>query len=461
MQQRPLFGGQSEPPESASAAQVYTVSQLNAEVKILVETTYPLIWVEGEISDFKQPGSGHFYFNLKDSKSAVKAVMWKSSHRFMRWQPKNGMKVMVHGRLTVYEPQGSYQLDVVQMVPHGKGDLYAAFEQLKEKLQSEGLFDSARKRSIPMLPRKIGIVTSPTGAAIQDILNVLNRRFANLGILIFPATVQGEEAAPTIVEGLGVLNLSRQIEVIILARGGGSIEDLWPFNDETVARAIYSSRIPVISAVGHETDSTISDFVADLRAPTPSAAAELVIGTKSEFAERVRNHSKRIHASLHNRLLYLRNRVNVAARHRALAGFPEKLRTQQQMVDDYEGRLRAGLTRYHQIQQRKLIAVQQKMSPGHLKHLIEVRRSRLSNLFGRTRTSIQKKVHDVRRSAERFEAKLTSLSPLAVLERGYSIAYSEDGTILKNATQTSSGKAIRVKLHHGLLQCEVKETQND
>jgi len=310
-----------------------------------------------------------------------------------------------------------------------------------------------------MLPKKIGVVTSRTGAAIQDILNVLNRRFANLYILIFPATVQGEEAAPTIVEGLRVLNLSKQIDVIIVARGGGSIEDLWPFNEEIVARAIYSSRIPVISAVGHETDTTISDFVADLRAPTPSAAAEMVIGKKSEFAERVRHYSKRMHTSLQSRLLYFRNRTNVAAQHRALAGLPQKLRTQQQMVDDYEGRLRNGLTRYYQIQHRKLILVQQKMSPGQLKHFIEVRRSRLLDLFGRMRDSIRQEAHTVRRSVERYEAKLTSLSPLAVLERGYSIASKEDGTILKQATQTTSGETIRVKLHDGLLQCEVKETK--
>src|SRR5919106_2577698 len=281
MQQRPLFGQTSGASESSSPVRVYSVSEINAEMKLLVEATYPMVWVEGEVSNFTQPSSGHFYFNLKDSKSLLKAVMWKSSHRFLKWQPKNGMKVMVHGRITVYEPQGWYQMDVIQIVPHGKGDLYAAFEQLKEKLRIEGLFDASRKRPIPMLPKKIGIITSRTGAAIRDILNILNRRFANLHILIFPATVQGEEAVPSIVDGLRALNLSKTIEVIILARGGGSIEDLWPFNEELVARAIVGSRIPVISAVGHETDTTISDFVADLRAPTPSAAAELVIGKKS------------------------------------------------------------------------------------------------------------------------------------------------------------------------------------
>ena len=462
MQQRPLFGSRPEPDsESSRPVQVYTVSQLNADMKMLVESMYPMVWVEGEISNFSQPGSGHFYFNLKDSRSVVKAVMWKSSHRFLKWHPKNGMKVMVHGRVTVYEPQGCYQIDVAQIVPHGKGDLYAAFEDLKEKLRLEGLFDPERKRPIPLLPKKIAIITSPTGAAIRDILHILNRRFANLHILIFPATVQGEEAAPSIVEGLRVLNLSRTIEVIILARGGGSIEDLWPFNEEAVARAIAASRIPVISAVGHETDTTISDFVADLRAPTPSAAAELVIGKKSEFAETLQSLSKRLKSCLQRNVLYLRNRANVAAQHRALAGFPQKLKTQQQTVDEYEVRLRNGLIRYSQIQSRRLLLSEQKMSPAQLRHLLQMKRSQVVHLTNRMQQGLQRRIHTVRRTIERFDAKIDSLSPLAVLERGYSIASNEEGKILKNSSQVAPGEIVRVRLHRGELKTEVKETKNE
>ena len=460
MQQRPLFGQSAESARSAPG-HVYTVSDLNAEMKLLVEATYPMVWVEGEVSNFSQPGSGHFYFNLKDSKSILKAVMWKSSHRFLKWQPKNGMKVMVHGRVTVYEPQGCYQIDVAQIVPHGKGDLYAAFEELKEKLKLEGLFDATRKRPIPLLPKKIGIITSPTGAAIRDILNILNRRFANLHILIYPATVQGEEAAPSIVEGLRALNLSKTIEVIILARGGGSIEDLWPFNEESVARAIVASRIPVISAVGHETDTTISDFVADLRAPTPSAAAELVIGKKSEFAESLQNLSKRLKSCLQRQVLYLRNRANLAAQHRALAGFPQKIRTQQQFVDECETRLRNGLIRYSQLQSRRLLLSEQKMNPERLKHLVELKRSRLFDLNNRIQQTLQRRIHAVRRSIERLDAKIDSLSPLAVLERGYSITSSADGVILKDSRQAGTGDIIHVRLHRGELKSEVKETKNE
>jgi exodeoxyribonuclease VII large subunit len=459
MQQRPLFGQSPPSSEPASPVRVYTVSELNSEMKLLVEATYPMVWVEGEISNFQQPGSGHFYFNLKDPKSVLKAVMWKSSHRYLKWQPKNGMKVMVHGRVTVYEPQGCYQIDVVQIVPHGKGDLYAAFEQLKEKLHKEGLFDAARKRPIPLFPKKIGIITSRTGAAIRDILNILNRRFANLHILIFPATVQGEEAAPSIIEGLRALNLSKQIEVIILARGGGSIEDLWPFNEELVARAIAASRIPVISAVGHETDTTIADFVADLRAPTPSAAAEMVIRQKSELAESLMNFTKRMNSCLQSRLLFLKNRLNVAAQHRALAGLPQKIRTIQQTVDDYEGRLQRGLIRYHQIQNRRLIHCQ--INSAQLRHLIQIKRARLLDLFGKTQAAMSKRIHIYHRSLEKYDAKLTSLSPLAVLERGYSIACDAEGTILKSASQVHPGEIIQVRLHSGRLKSEVKETDHE
>src|SRR5262249_20235535 len=244
-------------------------------------------------------------------KSTVKCVMWRSQRRVLKWVPANGMKVIVNGRVTLYEAQGTYQIDVLQMTPHGKGDLFAAFEQLKEKLAKEGLFETKRKRPIPMLTKKIGIVTSPTGAVIRDILNILNRRYMNLQIKIFPAKVQGEEAAPSVIEGIRVLNKFKDIDVIIVARGGGSIEDLWPFNEERLARAVVASRIPIISAVGHETDTTICDFVADLRAPTPSAAAELVIGKKSELDETISNFSKRIHSAIHTRLLRMRNGLHM------------------------------------------------------------------------------------------------------------------------------------------------------
>jgi exodeoxyribonuclease VII large subunit len=471
MQQRPLFGpNPSAIPEKESPAQapseasrkVYTVSELNSEFKFLLESTYPSIWVEGEISNFTQHGvSGHYYFCLKDEKSQIKAVMWKSNHRYLKWRPANGMKVLLNGRVTLYEPSGNYQLDVLQIIQHGKGDLHVAFEQLKEKLKTEGLFDPKRKRPIPMLPQKIGIVTSPTGAAIKDILNILNRRFLNLHVLIYPAKVQGEEAAPTIAEGIRVLNRFKDIDVLIVGRGGGSIEDLWPFNEELVARAIVSSRIPVISAVGHEIDTTISDFAADLRAPTPSAAAELVIGKKSELIDKVLHLSKRLNSTIQHRFLDCKHNVQILSQHRALAGFPQRIHTQQQMVDDYETRVRNGLYKFHNLLTRRLLVAGQKLNAGQLRHLIEVKRSLLNGFTNALGNHLRLHINNGRSTFLRLAGNLDSLSPLAVLERGYSISSKEDGAILKQGNEVKPGEKIRVRLYRGKLKCEVTEVENE
>jgi len=468
MQQRSLFG--SEPPPEQPAPQpekkepdhrIYTVSELNTESRLLLESVYQSVWVEGEISNFSNPGSGHFYFRLKDERSQIQAVMWRSSHRFMRWRPKDGMKVIVQGRITLYESNGQYQIDVAQMIPHGKGELYAAFEQLKEKLQKEGLFDEKRKRPMPMLPKKIGIVTSPTGAVIRDILNILSRRYLNLHILIFPAKVQGEDAAPTIVDGIRVLNRFRDIDVVIVARGGGSLEDLWPFNEESVARAIVSSRIPVISAVGHETDTTIADFVADLRAPTPSAAAEMVIGKKSEFVEKLGNYSSRMLSSVRTHSLHLRQKLQSLEQSRGLTGLPQKIHAFQQKVDDLESRLLLGLRKDHQMQNRKFFQTQQKLNAGQLRHLIEVKRSRVNVLIGKVKAGLDSRTSAGHRELARFAGKLDSLSPLAVLERGYSIASTLEGSILKESAQAIVGQQIRVRLHRGKLKCEVNGVEHE
>lgn len=457
---RPERHNQAELPKPAEP-HIYSVSELNTEFKLLLESTYRSIWVEGEISNFTQPGSGHFYFSLKDSESQIRAVMWKSNQRILKWRPKNGMKVMVSGRISVYEPRGEYQIDVLQIVPHGKGDLAAAFEQLKEKLQAEGLFDPKRKRPIPMLPKKIGIVTSRSGAAIRDMLQILNRRYANLSILLFPAVVQGEEAAPSIVEGIRALNRHPDIDVLIVGRGGGSLEDLWPFNEEAVARAIAASRIPVISAVGHETDTTISDFVADLRAPTPSAAAELVIGKKSELAEKVHQLGRRVLAQVRNLLLHYKHVARALAEHRALAGIPQKLRTYQQTMDDFDLRLKGGLERAHQQRVRRHLLAGQKLNPSQLRHLIEVKKSNLAGFGAGIMRAMQKQASSGKEELANLAGKLDSLSPLAVLERGYSIASRENGTILKECEQAAPGDPIRVRLHRGALKCRVTEVEHE
>jgi exodeoxyribonuclease VII large subunit len=469
MKQRPLFGPnqpipEKEPTMPASVQRdkkVYTVSELNGEFKFLLESTYSSIWVEGEISNFQHAMSGHFYFSLKDETSQIKAVMWKSSHRYLRWRPENGMKVLVNGRITLYEPSGNYQIDIQQIIQHGKGDLHVAFEQLKEKLKAEGLFDPKRKRPIPVLPKKIGIVTSPTGAAIKDILNILNRRFLNIHVLIYPAKVQGEDAAPTIVEGIRVLNKHLDIDVLIVGRGGGSIEDLWPFNEEMVARAIVGSRIPVISAVGHEIDTTISDFAADLRAPTPSAAAELVIGKKSELAERVVHLDQRLRGTIRHRILNCKHSVQVFSQNRALIGFPQKIHTQQQTVDQHEKRVRNGLARFHHLLTRKLLQAKQQLNASQLRHLIELKRSKLNGVSTSIQSVLNTRITRGRSAFQRLAGKLDSLSPLAVLERGYSISSKEDGVILKQSDQVTPGEQIRVRLYRGRLKCKVTEVENE
>ncbi|MBU1854015.1 MAG: exodeoxyribonuclease VII large subunit [Candidatus Omnitrophica bacterium] len=273
---------------------IYKVSELTSSIKIILEDSFPNIWVEGEISNFKSPSSGHFYFTLKDSKSELKSVFFKSSNEKTKFEIKDGMQVICLGRISIYDKQGVYQLYVQKVEPKGIGMLQLAFEQLKEKLFKEGLFDESRKRPIPMLPDRIGIITSSTGAAIRDILHVLKRRFANVEIIINPVKVQGEGAKEEIRDAIQDFNKLNNVDVIIVGRGGGSLEDLWAFNEEIVARAIYNSKLPVISAVGHEIDWTISDFVADLRAPTPSSAAELVIAKKSELSEALDNIEKRL-----------------------------------------------------------------------------------------------------------------------------------------------------------------------
>ena len=392
---------------------VYSVSELTAELKALLEDSFTGVWVEGEISNFKHHTSGHMYFTLKDERGQLRAVMFRGSNRALQFRPEDGLAVLVFGNVTVYEPRGEYQISVEFMEPKGLGALQLAFEQLKARLEAEGLFDPARKRSIPLLPRKIGLVTSPSGAAIRDILQILHRRFANLEILIFPVRVQGEGAAREIVEGLELLNKRGDLDVIVLARGGGSIEDLWAFNEEIVARAIFVSETPVISAVGHETDFTIADFVADVRAPTPSAAAELVVSRKAELMQRVDDLLNRLGSTIQQRAERNGERLQSLARHLKMLSPLEGVRRQRE-------RLREAGT-----------ALQ-----SHMAH-------RLALWRGDLRT---------------VAAKLDSLSPLAILGRGYSVCRQlPDRSIVTRAATVLEGGRVEVLLAEGGLICRVEE----
>ena len=393
---------------------ILTVSELTSLIKSTLEGSFPDVWVEGEIYNLRIPSSGHVYFTIKDNSSQIRAVIFRSSARTIRFIPKDGLHVLCRGRITIYEFRGEYQLIVDYMEPMGVGALLLAFEQLKKRLSEEGLFDEARKRPIPILPQKIGIVTSPTGAAIRDILKVIERRFANVEIVIAPALVQGERAAPEIVDAIRELNNIDNIEVIILARGGGGIEDLWPFNEEIVARAIYNSNIPVISAVGHEIDYTIADFVADLRAPTPSAAAEMVVKNKEDMQGLVR--------ALYSRLAYARGTFFEKRRERLKSIMQRILSPEQeinryiQRLDDIDNRVTAGVKRI--IKDRRL----------HVEGLIKL---------------------------------LDSLSPLSILARGYSITYKlPSRTLIKSSADVHRGDKVDIKLHEGNIICVVENPQN-
>ena len=392
---------------------IYSVSELTAELKALLENTFTGVWVEGEISNFKHHTSGHMYFTLKDDRGQLRAVMFRGSNRGLQFRPEDGLAVIVFGNVTIYEPRGEYQVYVEYMEPKGLGALQLAFEQLKTRLEAEGLFDPARKRPIPLLPKKIGLVTSPSGAAIRDILQIIHRRFANVQVLVFPVRVQGEGAAAEIVEGVEFLNKRGDLDVLIVARGGGSIEDLWAFNEEVVARAIYASQTPVISAVGHETDFTIADFVADVRAPTPSAAAELVISRKAELSQRVDDLFSRLVSHMRYRAERSGERLRSLERHLRLLSPLERVKRQRE-------RLRDGA-----------LALQSSMS------------HRLALWRGDLRTAA---------------ARLDSLSPLAILARGYSVCRRlPDLSILTRAASVAEGERVEVLLHQGGLICRVEE----
>ncbi|MGH7310631.1 MAG: exodeoxyribonuclease VII large subunit [Candidatus Rokuibacteriota bacterium] len=415
---------------------VMTVTQLTEQLRGVVEERFPAVWVEGEISNFRFYGSGHAYFTLKDETAQLRAVLFRTRLRRLRFEPGDGQHVLAFGSLEVYVQRGEYQLVVELLEPRGLGALQLAFEQLKARLGAEGLFEAARKRPLPRFPRKIGIVTSPSGAAIRDILRIIGRRFAGLHIVIAPCRVQGDGAAGEIVEGIAALNAVGEVDVIIVGRGGGSLEDLWAFNEEAVARAIAASKVPVISAVGHEVDVTIADFAADLRAPTPSAAAELVVREKAavvESLELVRSRMQRAMArplrDLVRRVDELQNRLHHAGRgaHRRAEHRVELLGARLRAASPFV-RLRADRHRLERAEAQLTGAMSRRLVQGQ---------HRLAGAVGR----------------------LDSLSPLAVLGRGYSLTRAADGRIVRAAREMQPGDPLNVLLHEGSLDCRVERAR--
>ncbi len=442
--------------EIAKARRVWAVRDLISAVRTALEREYTDVWVEGEISNYRPAESGHLYFTLKDGESQLRIVMFKSSARLLRFRPDNGMQVIARGRVTIYEQRGELQLMAEYLEPKGAGALQVAFEQLKAKLQAEGLFEASRKRPIPQLPQRIGVVTSPRGAAIQDILNILRRRHESVNIVIFPAQVQGESAAAEVAQGVSYFSRAKNVDVIIVARGGGSVEDLAAFNDEALARAIAASQVPVISAVGHETDFTIADFVADLRAPTPSAAAELVIESKRRLEERVSEFRRRLEHAARYRLLVARQSLTEMAQHGAMARMHEIIGRRQQRIDDLVFRMaeieRALLQRYRSrldVASARIRHFDLRRQLGGMRREIEAHVSALA-------AAAQRFLLQHRMSLEKASARLEELSPVKILERGYALVFDASGNLIKDASQVKRGDDIRARLARGEIAAKVK-----
>jgi exodeoxyribonuclease VII large subunit len=461
MRQKGLEFGDAPAPRPARR-RALTVTELTERIQGVLETEFVDVWVEGEVSNLKIAPSGHWYFSLKDESAQIRAVVWKNDARLVRFRPRDGMKVLARGTLRVYPPRGEYQLSAQVLEPLGKGSLQQAFEDLKARLEKEGLFDPERKRPLPMLPRRIGVVTSPTGAVIRDILRVLRGRYPNLGVLLYPARVQGEGAAAEIEQGIRALGRIGGLDVIVLARGGGSFEDLWAFNEEGVARAIAASRIPTISAVGHETDFTIADFVADLRAATPSAAAERVVQAKEELQARVGALARRLSASLQLQLARLRRRVEAAAVHRVVAAEQGRLRVGAQRVDELARRAEGALVRQAARGRDDTRRLHERLSSFRLDRQLASRRESLARSEDRL-VAIARAARERRRGAlARLSASLDGLSPLAVLGRGYALVWDEAGdALLRDAALTEAGRRLRIRLHKGALRATVLDRETE
>jgi exodeoxyribonuclease VII large subunit len=452
------LGFRFTPPER----RVWTVRGLVAAVRSHVEREYSDAWVEGEISNLRAPDSGHLYFTLKDGNAQIRVVMFSSKARLLRFRPADGMQVVVRGRVTVYEDRGELQIAAEYIEPKGAGGLQVAFEQLKAKLEGEGLFAAERKKAIPTLPARIGIVTSPQAAALRDILNVLQRRHHSVSVVIYPALVQGDAAASEVASGVRYFNEvrndeSRSVEVIIVGRGGGSAEDLAAFNNEGLARAVAASEIPVISAVGHETDFTIVDFVADLRAPTPSAAAELVIRARVEVENQAEAVRERLVRTMERRMLEARHALMERAQDGAFARMMDLIRQRQQKVDDLTYRLERGERQAVELMRRRWETVAAAVRHYDLRRVLAGIRGELEAGTAAVAAAMRNQLLQNKVRVERMGRALEMLSPLAILERGYALVFDGAGQLVKDAGQVKAGEEISARLARGEIRATVRE----
>lgn len=443
----------TSPPPSQATVEILSVSELNYNAKLLLERAIPLLWVGGEISNLKRYHSGHWYFSLKDTNAQVRCVMFRHKNQYLDWQPSDGMQVEVRALATIFEPRGDFQLNVETIRRAGLGSLYAAFEQLKVRLQKAGLFNPAKKKKLPAYPKQMGIITSPSAAALRDVLSTLKQRMPSLPIIIYPTLVQGDGAAANIVDAIHTATKRAECDVLILCRGGGSIEDLWAFNDEIVAHAIAACPIPIISGVGHETDVTISDFVADMRAPTPTGAAQLVCPDARELLHRLNAQCNRIQQIMHHTIERLMQNIDILT-HRLLHP-GERIHNQQLQIQRLHDRLinnwRLRLDNRH----LKLREANQHISTAvpNVQQLIKQQHETAQRLH-RTMTH---RIETFDTSLQRLHAHLTHLNPHAVLARGYSISYTADGVVLRNSHQIDAGDNIQVIFAEGWCRANVSE----
>ena len=443
----------------APARRIYRVSELSRVIREKLEAEFTDVWVEGEVSNLRAASSGILYFTLKDETAQLRCVCFRQFARYLKFRPEDGLLVTARGRISVYEARGEYQLAVEVLEPRGLGALQLAFEQLKRRLAAEGLFDAARKKPLPKLPRRIGIITSPSGAAIQDIIRILRRRHENLHVVIYPTRVQGEGAAEEMIEALRFFNLAppqgMPVDVIILGRGGGSIEDLWAFNEEKLARAIAASSIPVISAVGHETDFTIADFVADLRAPTPSAAAELVIETQERLTEQIATLEDDLRKVIRYYLLRQRQQLTELVAHRGFQTLRILLAQAAQQSDDLADRLTEAAREALRQARRRWEQPHAFLAHFDLRARQERERLRLNRVSAALIHPIRLLLAQKRGRMESLRAELEQLNPTAILERGYAIVFDAAGKVLKDATQVAPGQEITLRLARGRLAAAV------
>jgi len=430
-----------------------SVSELTARLKTIVEREFIDVYVEGEISNFHRHSSGHWYFSLKDDAASLRCASFRMQNRLIRFVPEDGLHIIARGRLSIYDTRGEYQLLVESMEPVGAGALQLALEQLKARLAADGLFAMEHKRALPISPRCVGVVTSPTGAAVRDILRVLKRRNEAVSVLIAPVRVQGEGAATDIARALRLLNSRAEVDAIIVGRGGGSIEDLACFNDEAVARAIYNSRVPVISAVGHETDFTIADLVADLRASTPSAAAEMVANARDEMSARIAGLTEDLRKAFRYRLLALRGTLSELELSRAFPEVQSRIRVLAQRVDDAGYSMELALRAALKTRRARHAGLELRLSETDLRRRMFEQHGRLTELSARLQTRARIALESRSERVSLAAAKLDSLSPLGVLARGYAIAFDSQGQIIKHPNDVNSGDRVRIRVSQGEIDC--------